>query len=249
MNQSNSAYQTTTWQVDHAIATLSSPLLRGAVDSSDLARGIGKLIWCDNPLNGFLLGVTAEATSGSRTGVPSHDFFSRGSDLIVVFEDSAAQPFSWQMYWRVLPWKEQGVLLDGILSFQTDLLESFPQLTTESKLETEQVMIVAADGRTSPHDEQHSTPNGSPDCVLCRPQAGNWSYAEMTHPDDLGTWQVLPAGQGETTIRRHLGGNFLEKGVIRRLRVRGAFLPRENDVELAVTCQKEFAAEQPPLTA
>lgn len=141
------------------------------------------------------------------------------------------------------------MLLDGILSLQTDLLESFPQLTTESNLETGQVQIVTAEGHTTLHDEQHTTPNDSSDCVLCRPQAGNWSYAEMTHPDDLGSWQVLAARQGETIIRRQLGGNFLEKGVIRRLRVRGAFLPRENDVELAVACQKEFAAEQPPLTA
>jgi len=38
------------------------------------------------------------------------------------------------------------------------------------------------------------------------------------------------------------------KGVIRRLRLRGAFLPRENDLQRAAQFFTELATETPPLT-
>jgi len=122
---------------------------------------------------------------------------------------------------------------------------------TQSQLSADEVWIVRSDGESKRTDPQQfgEEPTEDRDCVVLRSSTGNWSYAEMTHPLDQGTWQLARSKDGKTLIRRNLGGSFLEKGVIRRLRFRGAFLPRENDLERAVGLFKLFATESPPLTA
>ena len=70
----------------------------------------------------------------------------------------------------------------------------------------------------------------------------------MTHPADLGDWQIACPTKQQCVVERELGGAFLEKGVIRRMRVRGAFLPRGDDLELAAQSLAELAADAPPLT-
>ena len=70
----------------------------------------------------------------------------------------------------------------------------------------------------------------------------------MTHPLDQGAWRLARSEDGKILMRRNLGGSFLEKGVIRRLRFRGAFLPRENDLQRAAQLFTDLAAETPPLT-
>jgi hypothetical protein len=61
-----------------------------------------------------------------------------------------------------------------------------------------------------------------------------------------GSWK--PFFHAKISMRRNLGGSFLEKGAIRRLRFRGAFLPRENDLQRAAQLFTDLAADSPPLT-
>jgi hypothetical protein len=152
---------------------------------------------------------------------------------VAVYAQTEPQSFTWQVYWRVSAPATDVVLLDVILSLQTPLLESFPRVATHSQLPAGEASVVAAAG----------------DCVLLRPTAGDWSYAEMTHPKDRGDWQLSSAADDQLRFERHLGGQFMEKGVIRRLRLRGAFLPRHNDLDLAAHYFALLAEETPPLTA
>jgi hypothetical protein len=45
-----------------------------------------------------------------------------------------------------------------------------------------------------------------------------------------------------------LFAEFLEKGVIRRARIHGAIVPRDNDVEIAAACCKAIDGLELPLT-
>jgi hypothetical protein len=216
-----------TWQFATTRARLSLGPLHGEVVLDNPSQGIGLLAWREAPLVGQVLGVSAGATAQRL------DAFTREEDLVAVYSQTEPQSFSWQVYWRACSPDADVVLVDVILSLQTPLLESFPQVTTCSQLPTGEATVIPVEG----------------DCVVVRPAASDFSYAEMTHPKDRGTLQVAPAIDGQMRLQRRLGGHFLEKGVIRRLRLRGAFLPRNDDRSLANRYYEMLAAETPPLTA
>ncbi|MCG8448167.1 MAG: hypothetical protein MI725_01130, partial [Pirellulales bacterium] len=192
-----------------------------------------------------LLGVTANSAPLATNS--TNEFFVRGNDLVTNFAQTNEQPFSCQIYWRATLQSSDVILLDTIISVQTELLESFPQIAVETQLESDEAWLVSdtqtAKQLTGPAD------GNEPGCILLRAAEAGWSYAEMAHPDDGETWQIDKNATSNFALHRQLGGAFLEKGVIRRMRVRGAFLPRENDLELAAGCFASLVAELPPLTA
>ena len=54
---------------------------------------------------------------------------------------------------------------------------------------------------------------------------------------------------GLSQSRWFYGKRFMERGVIRRLRLRGAFAPIANAEDAIEQLQSQFASEPPPLTA
>jgi hypothetical protein len=248
MTSSPSTSTAELWQIDPATAKLCAERLRGEVRLDNPATGIGQLAWNNAPLDGSILGVSA-----GESGAPQ-EAFARGTDLVAVYETTGPQSFSWQVYWRAIERDGDSdgdvIVLDAILSFQTALLESFPGARTQSQLSADEAWLVGSDGKSKKVDPQQfgSGPTDDCNCVVLRTSTGNWSYAEMTHPLDQGTFQLARSENGQTLLQRELGGSFLEKGVIRRLRLRGAFLPRENDLGRAAGLFTELATESPPLT-
>lgn len=233
------------WRMEDSTARLCAPNLSGKVLLGTPSAGIGQLVRGDVSLDGYVLGVSAGESD------PPQDTFVRTADLVAVYAVVGPPSFNWQVYWRASAKDESAVVVDAILSLQTSLLESFPRVTTQSQLTADEVWLVGPDGKSRQLDAESSgqVPSDNHDCVVLRSSVGNWSYAEMTHPLDRGTWQLARSPDGKTKIERTLGGDFMEKGVIRRLRVRGAFLPREDDLEQAAQLFTELAAETPPLTA
>jgi hypothetical protein len=79
----------------------------------------------------------------------------------------------------------------------------------------------------------------------------DFSYAELVHPTDFHS-AVVNEGCGpfeeSGPLRAQLFPERLEKGVIRRARICGWFMPAENDLETAVTLAKRFVDEPLPLT-
>ena len=243
---SGSTTATEVWELLPLGAKLKLPPLRGEINFVDPCAGIMQLAWSDEHLGGQVLGVSA--------GDPStlQDSFQRGADLVATYEVAQTQTSRWQVYWRVTGPEPHVVQLDAIVSLQTPLLESFPKVTTHSRLCAEQVWLVPASGRKLrqiSHEEFGQDPQPDHGCLVLRSADGNWSYAEMTHPSDRGTFQLAIASDGLTCVLRNLGGSFLEKGVIRRMRIRGSFLPRKDDLERAAHYFTSFAVEKPPLTA
>jgi hypothetical protein len=189
------------------------------------------------------------------------ELYVRGDDLVVVYHQSALyplQPLHVDAVWRALrpgPAHEFLAAVELIVSVRTELLSSPAKVSVWSYLPggTTFFLVGASSSRCEalvpPVALGFSAAHG-PRCVLCRLGDGELSYAEAIHPADFHDDLVLlgPLRDG-AALRHRLFDRSLEKGVILRARVRGVFLPRENDVALAAACYAAFAASEPPLDA
>ncbi len=244
----SSTSDSSVWRLDSEKATLCTPHLTASIDLLNPCAGFNQLVFQEASIEGFALGIHL----GTHTDLAKHDVrdaFVRGSDLVVTYAETANRPFSLQVYWRATVGERGALLLDTILALQTDLLESFPQLAVETELPAKEAWLLhgentPASASTIPCDLSPELSEG----ILLRPAKGNWSYAETSHPDDRGESHIDSGMKNTWKIHRQLGGSFLEKGVIRSLRVRGVFLPQEDDLELAARCLASLATEEPPLT-
>jgi len=244
------------WKLDGTTAILSAAQLSARIDLLNPRAGLHQLVYREIPRPGSVLGV---ALGGELLRAEElRDVFVRGNDLVVTYAATDQRSFSLQVYWRARVDSKQVVLLDTILSLQTDLLESFPGLAITTKMPAEAIWSVsdaasdnsgAAKELTLAAEQTLSLASDDSDCLLLRgTDSSDSSYAEMTYPEDRGKVEITRATNGEYLLRRELGGAFLEKGVIRCLRVRGVFLPQKEDAKRVAACLVSLAAEQPPLT-
>jgi hypothetical protein len=186
-------------------------------------------------LPGSVLGLELPAAADGAWSA-----YIRGDDLVATYEETAERALRVQAYWR-LGWvaRVPGVLAGADLevSVQTSRLDGCPRLTLHSRVAAGEVTWLARDGLAT-------------GCLVRPPDPQMPSYLELLHPADFQSLQIeISRGQpGLALLTQTLFGNDLEKGVILRGRLRGAWLPRERDVELAAAIQREFVAEAPSLT-
>jgi hypothetical protein len=83
------------------------------------------------------------------------------------------------------------------------------------------------------------------DVAIVRPANADWSYAECAHRGDFASRHTANPCRTSWLF----GEQFMERGVIRRLRLRGALTTRAGDAAAALRLRAALAAEQPPLTA
>lgn len=244
---SSKTHESARWQLEGTTARLVSPHLQATVQLDRPLPGLSNLEWDGTAIEGSILGVTTGEKSLLQVDLA--DAFARSDDLVATYGELEQGPYSLQVYWTVTADANNPTTIDATISLQTPLLESFPKVSTESRLPTVENWLVPLQGSptelSQTTDSQHQ---GQAPAILSRIADSNWSYFEMTHPEDQGSWKVVFPEPGRCLVRRELGGAFLEKGVIRRLRVRGIFLPRENDVDTAKHSLTEFSASAPPLT-
>ena len=183
----------------------------------------------DAPLSGVqLLGID------SRPGVAEEsilDRYIRGNDLVARYAQTEQRPVSPEVYWRAFT--EANISgIDLIVSMQTDRLESDPSISIGNLLPAGQ-FVKGAVGEAG---------------ALFRPEHSDVSLLLAAHPSDCELLQTDAAPEGKSTISFVLFRPGLEKGVIRRGRLRAAFLPRANDQTLAGEQYHEFLTSQLPLT-
>ncbi len=226
------------WQLDDTNATLRCTEFSAQIDLLNPHTGLTKITCGDAAIDGSVLGIAP----GSDAAIAQRDIsdaYVRGSDLVVTYAETKERPFSLQVYWRATSPTDDVIVLDTILSLQTDLLESFPGVAVETHFPEGKYAEITMDVAQA----QRAVVG-----TLFRATDVRWSYAEMTHPEDSGESEITHGENDQLHLRRQLGGHFLEKGVIRRLRVRGVFLPQEQDQEVAAKQLAGLITAEPPLT-
>jgi hypothetical protein len=201
---------------------------------------------------------------------PLVEAYLRGPDLIAVYRESSDWPVTLHGQWTALTPEAPAQVLAAVeltLSVRTERLDARPELCVCGGLPAGDVFELSDPDSArfdpcEPRDAPHSATSAEgPSCVLVRPHAGKWSYAEMVHPAATrapsGGWsrsvpggsELTPAGaaDGQVVLRHRLFERRLEKGVLLRTRIRGVFLPPENDALVAAAQYRAFACADPPL--
>jgi hypothetical protein len=180
----------------------------------------------------------------------------RGNDFIASCKPAGQQRLAPQVYWRASFHPAfNAARIELVLSAQTDLLDSGPAWSLSSAVRDAALFYANAHGEPSfveltRGDQSFVKPAESAEHLFVfRFAALGLTYAQMVHPSDFASAEIDLDGEQPLVLNTTLFPERLEKGVIRRGRVCGWFLPAENDLETAVKLAREFVGEPLPLTA
>jgi hypothetical protein len=184
------------------------------------------------------------------------EVYVRGDDLIASYRPSPDCPFSPQLYWRAHPLNAcEGVVESAslLVSFQTHLLDTHPQIGVSSQLESEDLLHLTADSKQVVNagalDERSVVhPSHGISCVVYRIAGETFSYAEFMAASDYRTLRVQHDLAGAPHACWQMFAEFLEKGVIRKARIYAAFIQRANDIQIAAACCEAIERSALPLT-
>ena len=244
-----------TWLLRDAAAHLHAGPLRGAIEPRSPERGLFDIVrdqrrFADQEILGVALDPVHAASAGSLV-----DCYQRGGDLIATYAQTPERPVRVQVYWRAESAADRAPLVDLQVSVQTSLLDSRPRLATSSRLPRGELrrLIDARAGMFEPISlaqthELSFLPEQGRECFLFRWPDVEASYVEIVYPGDSDCSKLKLCGSGRWELSHGLFSGELEKGVIVRARVRGAYLPRERDEELAARAYAEFLKSDLPLT-
>jgi hypothetical protein len=179
------------------------------------------------------------------------DAYTRGADLIATYTQDD-EKLRRQIYWRDLqPTREGGRPgVELIVSVQTSLLHGEPRLEIASSFGPGELFMRRPDGGLESLASDETVRCAAGECAgvfLLRPAGTDFSYVEMVHPSDFQGAELVFTAVG-AVIRHSLFPEPLEKGVIRRGRVRGWFVKRNGDAASATELHQAWLAEPPPLT-
>jgi hypothetical protein len=246
------------WTLEGNNAWLNCGPLRGCVRLHQLVAGICDKTWHDLLCDKFAvlqLVVPLVEIAPPRELV---DSYIRHSDLVASYARTPPLTVAPQIYWRAsFDERSSAVSIEVMLSMHTDLLDSQPHSAVNSigigcnlfhtaDLKTASFQrLTAAQGANRFDARDFGT-----HLFLLRSNELRLSYAEMVHPGDFVSTEIDYRGDDLSTYRIHstLFPDHLEKGVIRRGRICGWFMPVENDMEAAVALARQFVAEPLPLT-
>jgi hypothetical protein len=212
------------WQFDGSKALLQSPQLVCQLDLASPSKGLTALKVKLNS-NGAVSSVDAalmQLTLPGEETLPA-DAYIRGNDLVATYAESADRSCRTQVYWRFEREPDYfGVQL--IVSVQTSRLDAAPSLTVASRLPGPAQLV-----------EGGTVVVPLPESDVC--------YAELADGSNIESTIVR-----ETRITNKLFPGSLEKGVIRRARIRGSFLAASSAEQTARTLHERLERSAPPLT-
>lgn len=247
------------WHSQGYTATLQLNAFVAATDVTRPCRGLADVVVAGQHLAAArLLGVAAFTTADAASVRPI-DHYVRGADLVVAYEEPGQWPVHVDALWRATaPAAADEFLaaLDLVVSVRTQLLDSRPELLVQSAIPAHEVLRLQDlhSAHWAPLAFEAAAPltlgpeNGT-GCLLFRISDGDLGYVEMVHPADFQYDQLSrdESSGGTLRIAHRLFHTNLEKGVILRARVRGMFLNRRGDTEIAARHFAAFAGVEPPL--
>jgi hypothetical protein len=241
-----------TWTLDGVIGTLRCGALSACVDLARPDLGVQQTRLNGRVLPGRLLAIEREAENSAWPLVVD-DAYVRGDDLVATYHPSDNWPYSPQLYWCA--GSLEGVdeflcALSLMISLETHLLDTWPRICVGSQLASEELLRIdprsGASQTLQPGDTIH--PSTTACCLVKRLADLPISYVEIMPPSDFRQLTIQRDEAGRLRADWRLFADFLEKGVIRRAQLQTAFVPRENDVRLALSCCQAMDRRPLPLT-
>ncbi len=208
------------WRLTDNHATLCCGKLIGKLDVSNPTLGIGEVEFDGHPLTGSLWGFEIP----NNHPIKLQETYLRGHDLVAHYLASDGYPFDLYCYWNIQPVADGcGVMIRLTISWQTDLLDSDPELVLKT---------------TWPGELEIST---SERTQVTR-TLSNATACELPHPSDLANCNINEEGHLKVDLP------FLEKGVIRRARFAMVLVPNDANVAITKEAVEQFCSEPLPLT-
>ncbi len=242
------------WRLDGQHAALAWHGLQAHLDLTRPALGLRCEKWNLAPLGSLaILGVVFPELAAASTAC---DAYTRGLDLIATYADTPARPFRVQAYWRCIAVPVEtdlpAVALELQLSVQTPLLDCTPVVHTRSMFNG---LAALRRARLSSSFSQ-SARSVDDDAVASEDEVYSaqvsdtptyTQYVEMLHASDRQSNRVMRTETG-WNLEHDLFEPGLEKGVIRRVRVRGLFYAGAADDQLVERAYHAFHHTALPLT-
>lgn len=250
--------QPSIWSLQSTIAHLQYGALAAHVDVARPNVGLQGITLDQAIIDGQLLCAT-RSTSGPQKNVwplPLIETYLRGRDLIASYGPVDDWPYTPNIYWRA----DSLAAIDDVrasllllISVQTQLLDTNPQICVTSELEScEDLYFCWSAGEASevlPRDRGDVIdPQGTLCCVLRRLDNG-LTYVEIVPTTDFRWARWSSDSPRRSQFSWQLFSEFLEKGVIRRARIHAVIMPQERDLELAAECCAWLEKVPLPLTA
>jgi hypothetical protein len=241
------------WRIEENGAHLDCGRLQAFAVSA--AENLGLLVrnWDGQAVS--LVAVLCSRGPQQRTE-PLHvaERFVRGTDLVECCSPVGPHRITPHIYWRAsFADHLAAARIELVLSAQTELLDSVPTWTVEScvlrarRLYTSNLQQPQFENLSS-SAKFCDTADSSEHLFVFRHEQFGFSYAQMVHPSDFVSANA-PFDGTPHLLESTLFPEHLEKGVIRRGRICGWFMPAENDLETAVVLARQFVDEPLPLTA
>jgi hypothetical protein len=241
------------WQLADDSASLALPSLAAQINALEPWRGLLAPQWRGAALPSAVSVLQVDARELIAPNRLPLEVYIRQRDLIATYAPSEGRNVQTQIYWRAAQ-ADSVATIELILSAQTHLLDSRPSLVALSTLPagavfhlpegTEHLTELAFDFQSR---REFAADQCTP-LFLFRPHGAAYSYAEMVQPADFAGASLELRGEELLRFSHPLFAERLEKGVIRRVRLCGAFLPRDGDLERALRLYHNFIAEPLPLT-
>jgi hypothetical protein len=231
VNHNHPSTDTDPWFLQGSQAKLACGALLAELDVERPTRGLHNLRLSIEKIEGYLMGVNvaAENADDAEPWRPA-DVYTRGDDLVATYREPLGQPFTLQIYWRVVaPKNRQSAALESIVSIQTREWEARPHVTLTSAL--------AVDSAQREDDG-----------VIFRSHH-DWAYVEASPPGDFTPSACESNAPSLHAAAWTYGNHFMERGVIRRLRLRGTIVPIAEAEDSIEQLGADLISEPPPLTA
>jgi len=223
------------WSLHHQVATLQTHGWNWSFDLSRPTLGVSV-----SNENHALAGQLLQVFPSPAHALVIDDAFIRDSDLMVRYGQSASDQFAFQLDFRSVPSAALGPFdcgLDLWLSVQTQLLDSHPLLDVRS--------CTAGGHWTASDVNGEAGASGSVATLSSTTNTGH--VALLVHPSDRVQTELMRLDTAECCDLR-LFGSFMEKGVIRRARLRCLLGSAQIDAATLASAYAQFEDSPLPLT-
>ena len=212
------------WKLDQTRAEFRCDQWHGTFDLAKPELGL-KVIAPNKANLTDLLGVAFQKPNQPM----SQDCFVRQGDLIAVYPPREMRKFHVQLDYRMLESTSERLLVELWISVQTYLLDNHPVVSVQTPFDALGLDVYNADAAgTLVLDEQPLPTLGNANALLV-PRMIAVAYGSFPDTDLSIAWLNHPRDQFDTTwshatdkqcVEARLFGHFMEKGVIRRARMR-----------------------------